>query len=405
MATEKLDLEPPSPTENKQLPTPPPELATSSVTGSLASFPQNKKNEAVAEPPKTEGSTTAGKVEESTKPKDEEPKLEEKKDESSTAKTKDSDARDGSSDKTEPSKEDDPKKDAAKKDEVEDERKDEKKEEEKKKALPRGMKLGVKLLWAKTDAQCKCCTTWVEENPDEGKNVEESDECLQHAIVVRKKKKHEGNRKPLKVDSIVIHSPLIKKVLQKVFEDYPDLVIDLEELVFDAPFAPFFHRWEQFEKFTKDETDEKTKSHLTLLYDALAAELKPTIQRHKDLIRHKAIDFEILWTLFAPSTLMFSHDNGHDRLYETTDCEYWQDLSGMKFTVRCDMIDWDGEKFGKVMMSENISKFKGTRQITTLPSYPLHFHPKAEEMKKKCVERGRRFQSLAGVNCKDSTLR
>ena len=61
--------------------------------------------------------------------------------------------------------------------------------------------------------QCKCCTTWVEENPDEKASVEESDECRQHAIVVRKKKKHEGNRKPLKVDSIVVHSPLLKKVL------------------------------------------------------------------------------------------------------------------------------------------------------------------------------------------------
>lgn len=390
MVAIQIGQEPSSPTEKKQLPTPPPELATLSTTEVTAS--QKPETMSTEKSTQTSGAAASQVVVDAKA----EPKSENVADSNTSPKSEStevsSDAKDSKSDdkdKTDKKDDDKDKKDADK------DKKDEKK------ALPRGMKSDLKLLWAKTDAQCKCCTTWVEENPDDGKNVEESDECLQHAIVVRKKKKHEGNRKPLKVDSIVVHSPLIKMILQRVFSGYPDLVVDMEELIFDAPFAAFFHRWSEFETAYKEETDAMTKAHLKLLYDALDAELRQPIQRHKDLIRHKAIDFELLWTLFRPGSLMYSHDNGHDRLYETNDCEYWQDLSGMKFTVRCDMVDWDGEKFGKMTLSENISKFKGTRQITTLPSYPLQFHPKADEMKKKCIERGRRFQGLAGVHCKD----
>lgn len=375
--------------ETQQLPTPPPEMADTPSIEPPSSSTDTKESSVAA------STSSSDKVEETEIISKKEEKTDSSTQTESDSIKKDESKTDGKDSKPDDSKSDDKSK---KKD---DDKKDDKKEEEKKKALPRGMKADVKLLWAKTDAQCKCCTTWVEENPDEGKNVEESDECLQHAIVVRKKKKHEGNRRPLKVDSIVVHSPLIKKVLQQVFTGYPDLVVDLEELVFEAPFAPFFHRWETFEKAKNEEADPMTKSHLTLLYDALQAELKSVIQRHKDLVRHKAIDFDILWTLYTPGSLMFSHDSGHDRLYETGDYDYWTDLNGKKFSIRCEMIEWDGEKFGKVALSENISKFKGTRQITTLPSYPLRFHPKAEEMKAKCIARGRRFQELAGVHCKD----
>lgn len=394
--------------ENEQLPTPPPERADDSNTDASSSSGlddgKSAKTDKAVDASTSSAETSTAKEVDIEKCKVDAKSEESKQDsftqtESDTAKKAESkeDAKDGESkkDSDKDSKADE------KSDKKDEEKKKKKEEEEKKKSLPRGMKAGVKLLWAKTDAQCKCCTTWVEDNPDDGKNVEESDECLQHAIVVRKKKKHEGNRRPLKVDSIVVHSPLIKKVLQKVFAGYPDLVVDLEELVFDAPFSPFFHRWETFEKAKEEETDPMTKSHLTLLYDALASELKTVIQRHKDLLRHKAIDFEILWTLFTPGSLMFSHDNGHDRLYETGECEYYQDLDGMKFSVRCEMIEWDGEKFGKVMLTESIKKFKGTRQITTLPSHPLRFHPKAEEIKAKCITRGKRFQELTGVHCKD----
>jgi len=410
MAVEKVDEAPSSPTENQQLPTPPPELATPSKKEESNPMAPEQQREATVTSPVEETSDDAppkteivnDQADSNQKSKSEvfpdDAKPEELK---ASSKKADKSKEASNPDKAE-TKDSEKAKDTAKSDDEgnkKDEKKDGEKDEEKK--LPRGMTAELKTLWAKTDAQCKCCTTWVEKNPDDGTNVEESDECKQHAVIVRKKKKHEGNRKPLKVDSIVVHSPLLKKVLPKLFQGYPDLVIDLDELVFDAPFSPFFHRWEKFEQLRKDEKDEATKSHLELLYQALALELKPVIQRHKDLIRHKAIDFEILWTLFTPGDLMYSHDNGHDRLYQTADCEYWQDLSGMKFTIRCDMVDWDGEKFGKTIMSEQISKFKGTKQITTLPSYPLQFHPKAEEMKKKCVERGRRFRDLAGTHCKD----
>jgi hypothetical protein len=115
--------------------------------------------------------------------------------------------------------------------------------------------------------KCKCCTNWVEEYPDDIKeNVEAAYGTRQYALLVRKRKSHQKyNADPLEIDSIVVHSPLIKTVLKEVFDGYPGVTVDLEYLSFNAPFAAFLHRWTVLDKAVESESKEEVRKHMALL--------------------------------------------------------------------------------------------------------------------------------------------
>jgi hypothetical protein len=135
------------------------------------------------------------------------------------------------------------------------------------KVIPRGMKAGSLNLYQGPPA-CSCCINWVEEFPDNLKeSIEAAEGTQQYALLLRNRKSHkDGSAQPLELDSIVVHSPIIKKVLgEKVFKNYGGVTTTLEKLEFSAPFVPFLHRWDEFQRAFEDEQDDVIKRHLGLM--------------------------------------------------------------------------------------------------------------------------------------------
>lgn len=128
-------------------------------------------------------------------------------------------------------------------------------------------------------------------------------------------------------DSILINSPELKTVLDKVFEGYPGVTCVLQRLVFDAPFAPFVHRWPEFSEAVKKERDPVAKEHLDLLHGLLREELQDTIKALEDYLVHGVMTFENLWALFHPGAAVYSLRSGSSAAltfvsgnYAKTDC-------------------------------------------------------------------------------------
>jgi hypothetical protein len=115
--------------------------------------------------------------------------------------------------------------------------------------------------------RCQCCVNWVEEYPKDVKeSIEAAEGAQQYALLLRYKRTHkEFNMEPLELDSVVIHSPIIKAVLKDVLAGYQGITLQLENLNFTAPFAPFFHRWRELEHAAKSQTEELGQKHMKLL--------------------------------------------------------------------------------------------------------------------------------------------
>lgn len=241
---------------------------------------------------------------------------------------------------------------------------------------------------------CDCCVNWVEDYEEDTKECfETTPEAKSHALLVRMKKNHVG-QSPTAIDSIVIQSPLLKVALQEIVKGYPGISPELDQLMFEAPFECFFHRWGLLETALKDPNSEAYK-HLCLLHAILQKELKDTMFRHRDHTSHGLIRFDDLWTIFKPDDTIFisaGRKQGHG-LGQLLKTHY--DMKRTEFTMNLRGISWDGDDFGYIDASISVEKFAGTTPIRRLVAYPLKFHKNQTDLRQKLVARGRRFEGLA----------
>ncbi|KAI8286295.1 hypothetical protein K4K60_000609 [Colletotrichum sp. SAR11_57] len=140
----------------------------------------------------------------------------------------------------------------------------------------------------------------------------------------------------LALHSVIVNSPHIKRALGDVFSGYPGVSTTLKKVEFKAPFQPFFHRWRALQKCVEDGADELARQHVKLLYDVLAPEIKPQIERARDLRKNEVVSFDYLWTLFEPDTEAYARVDDQDRLFLIKSARYEPRSGGsVVFALKC----------------------------------------------------------------------
>jgi len=240
------------------------------------------------------------------------------------------------------------------------------------------------------DSECD----WDEWTP-EAMGKEDASDSDKAALIVYRQKKGRGNT--LFLRSLKIQSPLLRGILDTVFEDYDGISTTLKELVHDAPFHEYYYRWQLFERAYKEETDEETKRHLELLYPIISKEILPHINAMEDYTRNGVITFDYLWAIFPPGTCIYSKTEDHDRMYEVTTTSYLNDAYNKPyFHIDCRYVDCDGTGFGYVLDSLDIDNFSAVKKIASLKVVPMHLHPDSESMLGRLHARGEKFEAHAG---------
>ncbi|KAF4992130.1 hypothetical protein FDECE_13801 [Fusarium decemcellulare] len=276
----------------------------------------------------------------------------------------------------------------------EEEKKEE--DEEKKEKVIVGSLAESKDLYAKYDENGN--RSWTDKYPDDLEEAAENEETQKYAVIIRKKKPREADsNKPLVIDSLVIQSPYLKRVLGKVFEGYPGIVTQVSRLKFNAPFECFVHRWGEFAAAKDDLSyDDITREHVGILYTIMKEELGEIIQLREDYFKNRAVAFEHVWTLFPPGCTVWGSEKGkpvavrfESGYHAKTQC------GGTVYMLQCKVIDWDGKIMGWTSCNMKIHDFPGTIPFSELPCYPLQYHSRLDAAKNLLLERGRKFEALA----------
>ena len=240
---------------------------------------------------------------------------------------------------------------------------------------------------------------WLDRYPEDAAEAAETEETAKYALIARKTKCYDG-RKKFNIDSIIINSPDLKKILGRILEDYPGITCELDRLVFDAPFNCFVHRWTEFTEVMKAEPAGKAKEHLELLHSLLKEELKDTIKALEDYIVHGVTTFEHLWTIFQPGSIVYCKFRGTQAAFCFYRGQYKDTQCGKCFELCMEPIGWGGSNFARGTEYMKIFSFAGTRPIKTLNALPLSFHPEKEAIKASLIQRGKKYESLAGCHYK-----
>ena len=280
-----------------------------------------------------------------------------------------------------------------------------KKDDESEERCDPGMKSGLKNLYSGKEDR-KGRYQWQDTIPEDIGDPAENNETAKWALLVRNVKVYNDPRRVLAIHSIVIQSPLLKKLLAGVVKNYPGVAVGLNRLEFSGRFEPLIHRWAELQEAIKalgDETEEDrtTKEHAHLLQDILVKEFKTLIDTSQDMKSKRVMTYEHLWTLFQPGTIVFARQDGQETAMTLQETKYGVDANGNPcFWVMCKFIDWDGAKFGTSKLNLSIPLYTGTRHISQLRVFPLEYHNDAQALRERLIERGAKAEMLAGPNYK-----
>lgn len=266
-----------------------------------------------------------------------------------------------------------------------------------------GMKSGLKHLYSGKEDK-KGRFQWQDKIPEDIGDPVENDETAKWALLVRNVKVYNDPRRVLSVHSIVVQSPLLKKLLAGVLKNYPGVTVGLNRLEFSGKFEPLIHRWAELQaaisKLGHETEDQRTtKAHAELLQDVLVKEFKNMIDTSQDMKSKRVMTYEHLWTLFQPGATVFARQDGQETAMSLVETRYGQDAKGVPcFWLTCKYVDWDGAKFGTNKINLSISMYTGTRSISSLRVYPLEYHHEGEAIRTRLIERGSKTEALAGPN-------
>nr|GAT46318.1 AAA family [Mycena chlorophos] len=129
------------------------------------------------------------------------------------------------------------------------------------------------------------------------------------------------------------------------------------------------------------------------------AEDYPDILGAFDIDIRKEISFDLLWALFPPNVLVYrSHIyTEQDQILIARTFEYLDspgDREQPCAVLECDVVTHDGSLFGFARELIKIPTFSGSRLIQNLSLFPLLWHPRADEITARAMQRGKKIAAM-----------
>ena len=257
------------------------------------------------------------------------------------------------------------------------------------------MRLNSKELYREHDKDA-----WADWSPDDiDVDLEDTPDTKTYALIVRREK-HLKQKTSLVLHSITVQSPLIRQVLETVFDGYGGMTTKLKDLTFTSPFHEFFYRWDSFQQQIKEEDDDLVLEHMRLLQSVISGEIQPHLEKRQELLDNGLVTFDYLWALFEPDAVIYKHSDGHDQLYKLVNSRY-REIDATRFLkLTCRYIDCDGIGFGYVTTSLTLSEFEGISPISQLSVVPILLHTQIRKVLERLWKRGKKFVELNGFHYK-----
>ncbi|OAF59670.1 hypothetical protein VC83_03769 [Pseudogymnoascus destructans] len=223
--------------------------------------------------------------------------------------------------------------------------------------------------------------------------TDEADELNQYVFVVRGR-----IDKDTKITYHVdIKSEMLRDALRNVLKDAHavstkenNLSVEQNLLYHYIPELETCRNWNGI-----DFQDQASATHVSLLLNYL----KEKYPELKSLLKTGEITYDMLWALFRPNGPVFTtcHGTHKPRCVRFDFGEEKKTNSGFIYwKLECRYLDFDGKEYGNVPIELGIPKFRGTKRINLLETFPLQHHPDSIKVKANLIENGRKFMSLNG---------
>lgn len=206
-----------------------------------------------------------------------------------------------------------------------------------------------------------------------------------------------SNERVLKV-CLQINSQHLKDILKELIGHFPGVSFNTKDVSIQKPYRVLYHHRTELEA-AAEELEEGTEAaeHMSLLLDWIDEEFGETIEESDNLREQGLMSYQHLWTIFRPGTTIYAPVFGQPRAFMLNSYQYvCGEMPGLQLT--CTFNDFDGEDFGSRNTSRLIAAFPGAERIAQLSAFPMEFHSDPDAIKAQIIERGRRWEKLAGMH-------
>lgn len=209
--------------------------------------------------------------------------------------------------------------------------------------------------------------------------------------------------------AIEVQCPLIRTALDVVFKDYPDWYLDASPYVFTPPFAPFVHRWYEFNLYCDTVRQRAPASdilkHLLLLRDELKGRITNDLATLKLVEETRAVSFNNIWLVLAPGRLMLSERGGKPEVFKLVQAVFRPGSHGEEdqYVLTLAAVDWNGRSTAVRIVAQGIKKYENTISVGKLPVVPADLSKGWDKLRPLVLSRGRRFEALRGFHLKAYT--
>lgn len=254
----------------------------------------------------------------------------------------------------------------------------------------------------KTCASCQ--PRWSHLRSPEAEKAHIQDMKNQHGII--KWINPRANNQVVQVD---VQNKHMQGILTNVFDGYPHFHASLlprdSAWSFHEPFDMFVGRWEQLRNYRLGTAWTADKAAWVELVAAMA----PVVQPNLDAINRIKDTGLVIWRdlplIFPPGKLIIVKEPGEvQSVARMQEGEFIlnRHSSPNVYSLKFEYIDWDGKKQGLRTRTLDIPGYAGHKTVTVsaLKTMPLDFCLSEEEFRTKLVARGRRWNSLIGVEYK-----
>lgn len=276
------------------------------------------------------------------------------------------------------------------KDEAKDEDKDEKPEDQ-------TMKAEFKHLDRKFDSEDQ--PYFIERKKEDIDKGEKKDWWRLYAFCVVRRYDADGD---LDETYLYVNPPPLRQLLHDVIGQYPTDPIDVDDVQIMAPYHSLFYYRKELEevglKRFEESGDTQSLEQLKLLLGWIKTTFELEIAAYDKCMSSdlKAISYDNLWTVFMPGTIVHTQHLALDRAFSVA--EHWydeDDAENPAFNLRCNFVDYDGDRFGIRRIILEIPKYSGVREIRKQDVKPLELLENIDEVKEELMKRGRKFEQYA----------
>ncbi|KAI9683792.1 MAG: hypothetical protein M1822_005982 [Bathelium mastoideum] len=262
-----------------------------------------------------------------------------------------------------------------------------------------GALLRVDQIYSRKDRQTHFVKT-----AKSGLSSAKNDRFNKTTLVIRRIISSKGMVAATEVD---IKAPPLADLLRQIFHGLDGLKLNKSPPVADPQLL--FHAYPELdralqEEKAKDEPSRQLVSNISTALTFVHEDFGSDIESLATLSEHGEITFDLLWSLFPPRVKVFTQGNKlqEPQVMDFQLGEYKRLPDGTDiYELDVKIISHDGVDFGYGAMTQTIRGFPGAKKVTSLPIYPLKYHPDVQTITQKLIARGRKYVSMLKPICQE----